>query len=82
VLKVSNDANLSLSQNEADALASLVYNLGPGILDDGRTMGSALRSRNRARIASAFLVYDMAGGQHLPGLARRRRAERALFLKG
>ena len=42
-------------------------------------MGNAIRSKNRARIADAFLVYDKAGGRTLPGLTRRRRAERALF---
>lgn len=69
------------TQNELDALTSLVYNLGPGILEPGHTMGNALASRDRAKIANAFLVYDMAGGRRLPGLTARRQAERALFLR-
>jgi lysozyme len=80
VLAVAKSSKLSLSQNEKDALASLVYNLGPGILAKGRTMGDALRSRDRKRIADAFLVYDKAGGRTLEGLTRRRQAERKLFL--
>lgn len=80
VLEMTNTVNFRLRQHEADALASLVYNLGPGILAKGRTMGDALRTRNRDRIADAFLVYDKAGGQTLPGLTRRRRREREMFL--
>jgi lysozyme len=80
LLRLDRAYRIHLRQHEADALASLVYNLGVGILDADRTMGAALRSRNRKRIADAFLVYTNAGGQRLPGLVRRRQAERDLFL--
>jgi len=80
VLNAAEAAKLRLTQNEADALASLVYNVGPGVLSKGRTMGDALRSRNRNQIANSFLVYDHAGGRRLEGLTRRRRRERQLFL--
>jgi lysozyme len=81
VLELAKAIGLDLTQRQADALASLVYNLGPGILTPGKTMGAALRSKNHRTIADAFLVYDKAGGRTLPGLTRRRRAERALYLK-
>lgn len=80
VARVAKAVGLTLKQGEFDALTSLVYNCGPGILDRGRTMGDALRSKNRRRIADAFLVYDKAGGVRLAGLTRRRRAERSMFL--
>lgn len=80
VLKVDRALGLNLKQRELDALASLVYNLGPGILGPGYTMGSALRSKSRSRIANAFLRYNKAGGRTLPGLVRRRNAERRVFL--
>lgn len=70
-----------LNQNQVDALTSLVYNLGPGILAPSHTIGAALRQRNFKAAADAFLLYDHAGSQRLPGLTRRRQAERALFLK-
>lgn len=80
VLRLARDVGLDLTQNQADALGSLSYNTGPGIFDRGRTMGDAIRSKNKDRIAGAFLVYDEP---HNPavhaGLARRRRAEWALF---
>lgn len=59
----------------------MAYNLGQGIFARGRTMGDAIASRDHRRIADAFLVYHKAGGLVLPGLARRRRAERALYLR-
>jgi lysozyme len=81
VLAATRAAGLTLTQNQADALASLAYNLGPGIFARGRTMGDAIASRDHRRIADAFLEYASAGGRVLPGLARRRRAERALYLR-
>jgi lysozyme len=81
VLRLAKAIDLDLTQNQADALGSLSYNTGPGVFERGRTMGDAMRSKNKRRIADAFLAYDKAGGRTLPGLTRRRRAERALFLR-
>ena len=79
--RLNSALDLGLTQNEFAALVSAVYNLGPGSLDRGRTMGDALRSKNRPRIADAFLVYVKdADGQTLNGLLRRRGLERKLFL--
>lgn len=82
VLKALKAAGVRPTQNELDALVSAVYNLGPGILDKGRTMGDAIRSKSRHRMGDAFLVYNKAGSppKSLPGLTRRRKAERKLFL--
>jgi lysozyme len=82
VLATARAAGITLAQHELDALTSLVYNLGPGILAAGHTMGDAIRARDRRRIADAFLPYDKAGGRALLGLTLRRRAERAVFLQG
>jgi lysozyme len=74
---------LVLNQHEFDALCSVVYNLGPGVLARGRSLGDALRSGTRRQAADAILLYDKAGSppRALPGLTRRRQQERALFLK-
>jgi lysozyme len=81
-LQVAHAEGLQLRPCEADALASLAYNCGPGVFDHGRTMGDALRSKNRQAIADAFLVYDKGGAPPVPiaGLTRRRKAERAMFI--
>jgi lysozyme len=77
-----NGLHVGLNQNQWDALCSFIWNLGPGVLEAGTHMGALLRSRQFHIAADAMLEYDHAGGVVLEGLARRRRAERALFLAG
>lgn len=70
-------------QPQFDALVSFAYNLGAGIIGDPNTsMGGAVARRHDAEIAAAFLLYDKADGRTLPGLERRRQAERKLFTTG
>lgn len=64
------------SQSEFDALVSFAFNLGS---IDKLTAGG---TRNRKEIAEKMLQYNKAGGKELPGLTRRRKAERDLFLSG
>lgn len=63
------------SQNEFDALVSFAFNIGS---IDKLTAGG---TRSRATIAEKMLLYNNAGGKVLAGLAKRRQAERELFLK-
>lgn len=77
---------LPLTQYQHDALVSLAYNVGPGVLDAKTALGGLLRAHAWAAAADAILAYDkadMGGGrlERLPGLTRRRVMERALFLK-
>lgn len=69
-----------------DALVSFAFNLGTGSVRPGtvgfETVGKAIERGDRQAIADALLLYDKAGGQALPGLTRRRRAERRLILEG
>lgn len=71
-----------LEQTRFDALVSLAFNLGTGILEPTHTIGAALRRRGRRGTAAAFLLYDHAGGTRLPGLTRRRKAEAELWTTG
>lgn len=74
------DLDLPLTQPMFDALASFIYNLGPGALARTTGVGRALRGRRWTEAANELLEWDKAGGRQLEGLARRRRAERHLFL--
>ena len=62
------------------ALVSFVYNLGPGPLCSGQ-VGRYIRAGNVQSGCNAILAYDHAAGRRLPGLTRRREAERALCLR-
>jgi lysozyme len=71
-----------LNQHQFDALVSLVYNVGPGILARGHTLGDALAAGDVRAAGSAILLYDHAGGQQMAGLTRRRKAEHDLYFSG
>lgn len=75
-----NALRLPLNQHQFDALVSFVYNVGPGALGPDTGIGRELRAHHWHRAADELLRWDKAGGQALPGLTRRRRAERKLFL--
>jgi lysozyme len=76
-----NALGVPLNQNQFDALVSFVYNVGPGGISPTTTVGKRLRARDMRGAADALLAWNKAGGRVLPGLTRRRHAERALFLE-
>ena len=69
------DSKYKWTQNEFDALISFAYNIGSidQLTDNGK--------RSKQTIAQKMLLYVKAGGRTLQGLVRRRKAERALFVK-
>lgn len=79
VSKVLNRFGLNLNDNQYSALVSLSYNVGVGRLAASSII-TALDNDNTMQAADAFLKYTYAKGIQLPGLVRRRKAERALFL--
>jgi lysozyme len=68
-----NKLGLNLTDNQFAALVSFTFNLGAGNLNK-------LMSQGLAAASDRILLFDHAGGMVLPGLTRRRQAERALFL--
>ncbi len=74
-------ATVPLTQGQFDALTSFAFNCGIGALR-GSTMLRKLNSRDYMGAADEFKRWDMAAGQHLPGLARRRADEKDMFLNG
>jgi lysozyme len=76
----------ALNDNELGALVCLAYNIGVGEVGGkpdfaDSTVRRKLMAGDRKAAAEAFLLWRYAGGKVLPGLERRRKAERALFLK-
>lgn len=67
-----------LTQCEFDALVAFVYNVGIGAFTTS-TMRALLNKHDLGGAALEFQRWNKAGGKPLPGLTRRRAAERALF---
>lgn len=70
-----------VTQNQFDAVCSLAYNIGLGAMQSS----TLLRLLNKGCYREASLQFERwshAGGQQMPGLLRRRRAEMALFVSG
>ena len=67
-----------LTEGQYDALVSFTFNLGEGALQ-ASTLRAMLNRGEYAGAADQFDRWVLAGGVKLPGLVRRRAAERALF---
>lgn len=89
---VSKAVKTPLTENQFSALVSFVFNVGPGkkdvrdgfvTLKSGRPslMLTLLNVGNSSGAADQFLRWNKGGGKVLPGLVKRRAAERALFLQ-
>lgn len=72
---------VQLNDNEFAALASFAYNVGWPALEKSTLMKLLNAGTDKVTISDQFLRWDKAGGKQLPGLTRRRQAERALFLQ-
>lgn len=70
--------SVPLTQGQFDALVSFAFNLGEGALAQS-TLLRLLNAGDYAGAAAQFDRWNKAGGRVLPGLVRRRAAERALF---
>lgn len=65
--------------NEFAAMTSLAFNIGLAAFARS-TVLKRHRNKNKVGAANAFLLWNRGGGQVLPGLMRRREAERSLYL--
>lgn len=70
--------HVTLTQNQFDALVSLVFNCGPAPLQ--MTLGKLLNAGNYAGAAAEFKKWDRQAGKELDGLEKRRVAEAKHFL--
>jgi len=67
--------------HEADALISLAFNCGGNAIAKS-TAVKAFNAGQWATASDAILIWDKIGGKTSKGLARRRKAERQLFISG
>ncbi|MEM0979121.1 MAG: lysozyme, partial [Cyanobacteria bacterium P01_H01_bin.58] len=69
-----------LNKNEKEALTDLTYNIGAEQLRTSSLL-RCLNAGDKACAADEFLEWDKADGVVLPGLVKRRKQNRALFLQ-
>lgn len=67
------------TQNEFDSMVSFCYNVGEGAFRKSSVLRYHVRGQKKFA-AEAFMKWVKGGGRTLPGLVRRRRSERALYL--
>ncbi len=78
-LAVNRLVKVPLTQNQFDALVCFVFNVGSGNFNSS-TLLKQLNQKMYKEAADQLLRWNKAGGKALPGLTRRREAERELFL--
>jgi lysozyme len=78
VQAVNKMATVPLTQQQFDALVDFTFNLGTGSLQHS-TLLRLLNAGDYHGAAGEFEKWDKAGGKVLPGLLKRRKAERDMF---
>lgn len=76
---VNDLVKVPLTQSAYDALVSFAFNCGIGALETS-TLLKMFNDGEYKAAADQLLRWDKAGGKALPGLTRRRQAERDLWL--
>ena len=77
--KAVNNQNLSINQNQFDALVSLIYNIGIGNFQKSTLLRKARINANDNSIMDEFLRWVYSKGRVLPGLQRRILREMKLY---
>ena len=77
--KAVNNQNLSINQNQFDALVSLIYNIGIGNFKKSTLLLKVRIEPGDNSIMDEFLRWVYSKGRVLPGLQRRRLAEVKLY---
>ena len=76
---VTQAVKVPINQNQFDALVSFAYNVGVGAMA-GSTAVRKLNQGDYTGAADVLTMWTRCNGKVLPGLVRRRKEERALFL--
>ena len=69
-----------LNSNQFSACVSLSYNIGEGAFSKSSVL-KYINAKDFSRAAESFALWNKAQGKVLPGLTRRREAEKQLFIK-
>lgn len=78
--EVATLVKVALTSNQFSALVSFAFNCGTNNLKNS-TLLKKLNQAKYSEAADEFLKWTKANGKELPGLVRRRKAERELFIQ-
>ena len=78
--EVSKLLKIQVTQNQFDALVDFAYNVGIGNLKSS-TLLKKVNAKNFSGAALEFIKWNKRNGKVLPGLTKRRTAEKDLFIK-
>ncbi|MNG59655.1 Lysozyme RrrD [compost metagenome] len=78
-LTVNSAIERSMTQNQFDAMVSLAFNIG-GSAFAGSTLVKKFNAGDAKGAANEFSKWKNSGGKVMPGLVKRRAAEREMFL--
>lgn len=70
-----------INDNQFSALVSFVFNVGRTAFEESTLLRLLNFYNGFEEVAAQFLRWNKAGDEELPGLTRRRHAERTLFLE-
>lgn len=76
---IDEHVQVKINQNQYDALSAFIFNVGAGAFSLS-TLLKKLNAGDYDGAANEFPRWNKAAGKELPGLTRRRAAEKALFL--
>lgn len=76
--KLQDLITVELTDNQFNAIVSLVYNIGIGNFEKS-TMLRLINLGAMTKAADQFLVWSKAGGKEMSGLLARRQAEKRMF---
>lgn len=71
-----------LNENQLAALISFVFNIGGTAFSVSTMKKKLVMGKLPEEVAAEFDLWVYSGGQKLPGLVERRKAEKELFLSG
>ena len=77
---IQNAVKVPITQNQYDALLSLVYNTGASNLEE-RSIFQVLNTGDYLGAYEAFMIYTKSKGVQMQGLINRRNAERNLYIR-
>lgn len=80
-LAVTNAVKVLITQSQFDALVSFTYNVGEGAFRSS-TLLRLLNEQKYREVGPQFDRWNKAGNRVLPGLVKRRAAERKTFESG